>query len=472
MKKGIFFFLAIYFLQTNTVHAQANAIDSIKQLLQNGKKDTSRVVLLNQLSRLYLYNKPDTALSLAQQGYALAKEIGFTKGAAVSLNRMGIAFDGTGNYPKALELHIASLKMTEDVKDERMIYISMSNIGSDYDYQGNYRMSVSYQLQALSIAQRLNNKTGIQICLSNLGDSYEKLDMLDSARIYTNQAYELAMELKNIGSTGIALNNLGNIYSKMGQDVIAMGNYNLSLPYSLQADNEDGLCETYLGMAKLFRRAGKTDSCLYYAKLSLAYGKKGDFTARVMNASNFLTDYYTSIHNVDSAFAYQSATIAAKDSLFSQEKAREIQSLSFDESMRQQNIALAKTAEKKQRRNNIQFAIIAIAIVCFIIIFLLLSRTVIVNEKWIRFLGVLGLLLFFEFINLFLHPYISGVTNDSPLYTLLIMVMVASLVIPFHHRIEHWIKGKMVIKNKKIRLAAAKRTVARLEKEGENLTGS
>jgi CDP-diglyceride synthetase len=96
---------------------------------------------------------------------------------------------------------------------------------------------------------------------------------------------------------------------------------------------------------------------------------------------------------------------------------------------------------------------------------LLLSHSVFVNEKWIRFLGVLGLLLFFEFINLYVHPYISEATHESPLYMLLIMVVIASLLIPFHHRIERWIKEKMVAKNKRRRLAAAKKTVARLEKE-------
>jgi hypothetical protein len=218
-------------------------------------------------------------------------------------------------------------------------------------------------------------------------------------------------------------------------------------------------------MATLSRRAGKADSSLFYAKRSLAYGKKAGFTGRVMNASKFLTDYYISIHNIDSAFVYQSATIMAKDNLFSQEKQREIQNLTFEETIRQQEIALAKITEEKHRSDNIQFGIIALSIVSFIALFLLLSHTVIVSEKWIRFLGVLGLLLFFEFLNLFFHPYISKVTHHSPMYTLLIMVLIASILIPLHHKIEHWMQEKMIAKNKKMRLAAAKRAIALLEEE-------
>jgi hypothetical protein len=46
---------------------------------------------------------------------------------------------------------------------------------------------------------------------------------------------------------------------------------------------------------------------------------------------------------------------------------------------------------------------------------------------------------------------------------LLALVIIASLLIPLHHRLEKWIKEKMVEKNKKIRLAAAKKTIAKLE---------
>lgn len=376
----------------------------------------------------------------SQQALVLSNQIGFIEGEASSLDRIGSVFSYTSNYSKALGFHLEALKMAESVNDERTTVSARANIGNDYSSMGNYREAVNYYLQGLAIARRINYNRGILICLGNLGDAYEKLDILDSARIYTIQFYDISIQMKSNANTGVALSNLGNIYSKMGQNVVAMANFHLSIPWFSQEDDYDGLAASYMGLAELFREAGTADSALYYAKLSLLYGEKAGFTARVMDASNFLTDYYISIYNVDSAFAYQSATIAAKDSLFSQEKQREIQSLTFDETMRQQNLALIKSAEEKQRSHNIQFALIAVTIVVFIIGFLLLSQTIIVNEKWIRFLGMLGLLLFYEFLNLFMNRYISQLTQQSPLYTLLIMVLIASLLIPFHHRIEHWIK--------------------------------
>ena len=52
---------------------------------------------------------------------------------------------------------------------------------------------------------------------------------------------------------------------------------------------------------------------------------------------------------------------------------------------------------------------------------------------------------------------------------LTILVAIAALLIPLHHRIENWINQKMVEKNKRIRLNAAKRIIERLGGNQDNL---
>ncbi|MBK7569284.1 MAG: hypothetical protein IPI31_15805 [Bacteroidetes bacterium] len=108
---------------------------------------------------------------------------------------------------------------------------------------------------------------------------------------------------------------------------------------------------------------------------------------------------------------------------------------------------------------------IAIGIVFFIILFFLLSHSIIITEKWISFFGILGLLIVFEFINLLIHPFLERITHHSPALMLIALVVLASLLIPMHHRMEKWIKEKMTEKNKKIRLENAKKTIEKLESQ-------
>jgi uncharacterized membrane protein len=130
----------------------------------------------------------------------------------------------------------------------------------------------------------------------------------------------------------------------------------------------------------------------------------------------------------------------------------------------------AKAAEEAlQRKQNIQYALIALGIIIFVTFFLLLSRTIIVNERLISFFVVLGLLVVFEFINLLIHPWLASFTNESPVLMLVALVAIAALLIPVHHHLERWIKEKVIEKNNAIRLAAARKTIEMLEKKSENV---
>ncbi|MBK6635787.1 MAG: hypothetical protein IPG38_17180 [Chitinophagaceae bacterium] len=137
--------------------------------------------------------------------------------------------------------------------------------------------------------------------------------------------------------------------------------------------------------------------------------------------------------------------------------------MTFEEDLRQQELAAEKIKENKERQQNIQYALIAFGIITFIIIFLLLSRSFITNTKMIGFLGVIALLIVFEFLNLLLHPFLERITNHSPVLMLLALVCIAALLVPLHHRLEKWATAKLVEKNKQIRLAGAKKTIEQLE---------
>lgn len=156
-------------------------------------------------------------------------------------------------------------------------------------------------------------------------------------------------------------------------------------------------------------------------------------------------NYYSSKNN-DLALQYASLYISVSDSLANVNKEQEV-------------------IKQQERKQNIQYALLALGIITFIITFLLLSRRHITNTKLIQFLGVVALLLVFEFLNLLLHPFLERITNHSPALMLLALVCIAALLVPLHHKLEKWATHKLVEKNKAIRLAAAKKTIEQLEKE-------
>jgi tetratricopeptide (TPR) repeat protein len=442
MKKLIAFMLLGISLIGN---AQTNKTDSLKQLLQNEKKDTNRVLTLVRLGHVYLDSKPDTTLLLAIQGLSLSQQIGFVRGEASCLGSMADAYDNLGNYPKALENYFRALKINESINNSRGVRGNLGAIGSVYIEQGEIRLGLEYTFKAKAMAEKDKNERAIAIYLLNIGDDYRHIQLFDSAKMYTQQCLELVKRLEDTDLIGTALNNLGEIYSAMNENSVALKYYRLGIPYLQNAEDDDVQCETYLGMARIFQKTAQPDSCFHYARLSFSIAKNDGFTKRIYYASIFLTDYYKTTRNIDSAFAYQQVTMATKDSLFSEDKVKQIQNLSFQEKLRQQEIADEKQRVTEERKNNLQLIGITAFIITFILFFLLFVRRK-TKPRTIEFFGIVALLLVFEFIALFIHPYIERWTHHRPVYMLLILVGIAAILVPIHHKTEKLIKEKLAHK--------------------------
>ena len=461
-------FVIVSISYTHAQTTQTIKRDSLHNALQKEKTDTGRVLLLAELSYQLHESRPDTALILALEALALSQQIGFEKGEAASLNRIGNVWTVLGNYPKAMEVFLSALKINEKLNNPEGLRRNYNNIGVIYRNQGDNQQALNYLFKAKELAEKFNDKEPLSLTLGNIGTNYLELKIIDSATLYSTQSYHLAYQINYDRQTGAALQVLGRINTETRRTTLALEYYRQSVPYLTKAENFDDLCFTYLGMAKLFEMIDQKDSAVFYAKKSLNIAGEKGFTLEVRDVGRFLTAFYRKRKMPDSALFYVDITKTANDSLFSEQKTRQLQSLAIDEKLRQADIAAAELKIKKKRSNNLQYAGLALGLISFIILFLLLSHSIIANQKLIRFLGVIALLIVFEFINLFIHPYLSHATNDSPLIMLLVMVCIAALLVPVHHRMEKWISHRLVEKNKKIRLDAAKKTIAKLEGEQTN----
>lgn len=457
--KKIILLLTAFFCLTNSYAQTINnpkLRDSLKILLQKEKRDTSRVRLLTELSYEYAGNKPDTAMILALEALGLSKRIGFVKGEALGLNRIGLAYSLLGNQPKALEARLQALKLNEKINNLAGITRNLSGIGAIYSSQEDYHKAIEYFLKSNKLCEQLNDKQGLTVNLGNISNSYRGLKQYDSAKVYAQKANEVASKFNVVNRIGRTYNLIGDIYSETGQNKLALEYYRLSIPYSAKAENDLDLRGPALQMAKVFEKTGQSDSAFLYAKQAWKTAKKNGVIAPILDVSNFLSYLYKKTGNIDSAFFYLEIAKSTSDSLNSKGKTNQLQSLFFDEKLRQNEI-------EEDRKHNLQFAALAIGLITFIILFFVLSRSIIVKTKFIEFFGILGLLAVFEFINLFIHPYLAHATNDSPVLMLIVLIVIGAMLVPLHHKLEKWITKIMVEKNKKIRLEAARKTIENLE---------
>jgi tetratricopeptide (TPR) repeat protein len=355
---------------------------------------------------------------------------------------MASAYRSMGNYSKALEYYLEELKMAEHdgkAEDLAIIYMNISNV---YQEEGDHSHALSYALMSNEIIERDNIEFYKFYSYFNLGDIYEKLNDIEKALFNTYKAYSIASTKNDPYFIGICFNNLGNIYSKSGKQEMALKQYLSGIPYLSVAKSESDLCETYIGMSKLYDAMGVADSGIYYARRSYEIAVAGHFNKRVLTASSALAAFYKKQGVIDSAFAYQSKLLEVKDSIYSQDKVKQLQNLTTDEKLRQKEINELKQQEAEDRRKRLQLLLVGLLIPLSFLISILLSKRKI-RPRIVEFSGIVSLLLFFEYITLLLHPWVKEVTHHNAFFEIIIFVGIAAIITPSHHRIEHWMITKL-----------------------------
>lgn len=470
MKKITFFICLVISMQD--IFAQTIITDSLKAILSKTRKPIERFNLLNKIIDLNdatQGNLQDTATGL--QMHRIAQQLKNDSLLAISTNVIGNYFRGKGDYPSALDYFFKAIPLAEKAKDKRRIsslyfdiaecYYNLQNLDECYKYaiigQQNLpdKDSPMYDFMATQFHR-------------TMGNYYLKKNMPDSALKQIHELEEENSRLKKPNYILYGYIQSGTAYSQLGEN-------DLAEIYFKKAGALSDSIATPL-MILVFNNAyipyllatNQLEKARLQAFQLMNIGNHVGNNLTMLNADGFLSQVYNKLHQPDSAYYYLSMESSLKDSVFNQTNINKIQALAFNEQIRKIDEEARQAAADEQRKQNLQYALIALGIITLLTLYLLLSRSFITNTKLIEFFGVVALLIVFEFLNLLLHPFLERVTNHSPILMLLALVCIAALLVPLHHRVEKWATAKLVEKNKAIRLAAAKKTIEQLENNQTN----
>jgi tetratricopeptide (TPR) repeat protein len=466
MKKIITLFCFVANMQI--AFAQKTNIDSILQKAAIEKDDNKKFDLFISLIGTEINNEPkwciETGLKILNQSQRENDKIGIT----VAYSFLGQGYRLLGNPVKALDYHHKAVVTAEKTNNLSLLAFAENQTGHIYRDREEYDKAKTIYLSSAAHADKGHNEKIKAWAPSNLGGVYLAINNLDSSLMYSQRAYEIFVRLKIIdNNSGYLFTNLGGVHSKLGNAQLAVSYFTTAINKNQSSANIRYLNLLYNGLAEHYKRFNQPDSCAFYAKKAIAAVNNTAFFYLSSKPAKLLADMYEKT-NCDSTLKYAKLLKIANDSLTSSKINQQILMMTFEEDLRQQELAAEKIKEVKQRKQNIQYALLALGIITFIISFLLLSRKHITNAKLIQFLGVVALLLVFEFLNLLLHPFLERITHHSPVLMLLALVCIAALLVPLHHKLEKWATHKLVEKNKAIRLAAAKKTINELEKDSTN----
>ena len=372
-------------------------------------------------------------------------------------------FTSRDDYTAGLNMALHILANFEKRKDNFGIAKSQQVIASCFDAAQNFDVAIEYLKKTIPFALERNDKEMLSYVYNYIGAIFAKAFIPDSGLVYAQKAVTIDSELKDESRLVYSVSTLAENYIANKDYDLAMPFLKRALKYGRSNNKWYGIAYIYNDFAQAYKGLNQLDSSNNYTYKAISLSISKDYKDQLLRSYQYLYQNFDLVKKQDSINKYFRLAMTMKDSLYSLEKMKNMQTLSFREQLRQKEIESEKIKAEEERKQNIQFSLTALGIITFIIIFMLLSRSMITNTKVIEFLGVMALLIVFEFLNLLLHPYLDTLTHHTPVLMLIVLVCIAALLVPAHHALEKWTTKKLVEKNKKIRLENAKRTIEKLE---------
>ncbi len=346
--------------------SQDNEADSLRIEFSNARADTSRVLILAQLSNYYKFNKPDSCLFYGNKALQLARQINFPKGELRAFQAIVVTYNKLGNISKALQMNLQALKIAErnNLTDE--VAYKLFLLGNIYSISGNFRKALPYLRQSKTLSDSILDVAWSIMSEGSMGGTYLKFNLLDSATYYSESAYKRAVLLKVDWVIETQLTRLGLLEKTKGNNIQSLNYYKRAL--SLNSRNSSGRAELYFSLAKVYQQMNKSDSAILYANESLTIAQKDGFLSSIINASVLLAELFEK-SDTKKAIYFNKVAITYKDSVSKLGNEMAIEGfVDFDSQERQFEIESAtKDYQNKIRQYGLLAGLCTFLLIAFIL---------------------------------------------------------------------------------------------------------
>lgn len=443
--------------------------DSLRTALSKTTKPIERFNLLNKILEAVNTTSGNVDSADCIQLLQIAQQLHSDSLLATAYNWIGTYFlVGKGENVTSLEYYFKAIPLAEKTADKRRVSSIYFDMALVYLNLGNKENMLKYTLKGeANLPDRSHPLYSYMLSQfqRNMGSYFLLNDQPDSALHYAQALSETSRKAKSQLFEYYSYHLNGAAHAAAGETGLAEIYFSKGLLIADKITSNSALFRFNSSYIPFLINNRRYPEAKVQAYQLLNLGIDSNNNNLMLAGARFLRQVFDTIQNRDSAYYYLKMESDINARIFNENNNNKIQALAFNEQIRLLEESAREATEEEQRKANIQYALIALGIISFVILFLLLSRRMITNTRVIQFLGVVALLVVFEFLNLLLHPFLEKITNHSPVIMLLIMVCIAALLVPMHHRLEKWTTAKLVEKNKQIRLAVAKKTIEQLEND-------
>ncbi len=203
----------------------------------------------------------DGAEEAWRKSLKIAEEVGNDRERAHALHDIGTLYLRRGEYDKALTQLNEALQLKEEIGDEEGLGNSLNNLGVLYDYKGELDRGLEHYEESLEIWKKIGEKRGIGMALNNIGSAYRDKGEIDRSFENYQESLEISRKIGEKQSIAISLNNIGTAYRDKGDLKKSLEHHEKSLEISKMIGEKRGAAESLNNIAKVFWFQGEKEKC-------------------------------------------------------------------------------------------------------------------------------------------------------------------------------------------------------------------
>jgi len=275
---SILFLLGLlFYLPANAKLSEQDqhTVDSLKKVVEGEMHDTFKLKAMRNWSNLIYYSDPELDLELNERINQLCLEnlekdlpkierhyYLFAQSGAI--NMIGVYHKKKGDYEKAIDLYLQSMKISESINNQRGISMSANSLGNLYSDQGDYLQAKFFYQQGLEIDKELGNKSDIASSYVNLGQVYMKQGNNAQAIDYYLKSLKIQEELDDIYGMALSYVNIGLINHKLQENETALEYLGKAKANFDSLGYKYGSAACLTNMGNIFQEEGDYDTAIKY----------------------------------------------------------------------------------------------------------------------------------------------------------------------------------------------------------------
>ena len=363
-----------------------------------GENDTIRLNNFCQLALKYSEINRDSAIYYADNAFSIAEKLNQKFYQASILSDLGYTLLSSGDYGNALTKLLFANKLMEDKNIAKDVIITpfFNKYFTSHDPKINRIILLGYiknslamlygrtenfdkQLSELKEAKKIIESETTDLNLrytinNNIANAYINMGELDSALYFQQIVLDIESRIENKNYSGASNKAIGDILFRKGNFEDAKTNYLSALALLEKNQNTFYIALTQFALADTYRKLGRVDSSLYYAKAGIAnYRSLGSYVPEMEEAYTALALSFKDENKYDSAFYYLQLSKRLSDSINYKEikTLTNFQNIGFREQIRLKEVE----AERIKIKNRTQILLLVAGLILFSIIAFILFKS-------------------------------------------------------------------------------------------------